>query len=286
MKVTRVKPLQPRSLEISYTKQIQRTVDAWSEAVIRYQNLLPDGHQRMDGYFEDAMNLFLRAVTKDWQAVLDTVPFTKIFADTSLYKWRQWKRQVDKGTKVTLPTVQPFNEPGIARLADRWIAGNITRIKGFKEERDQQLQDLIFDGVSKGLGRQQLADKILPSVKALNATVAGRTRLSAEARAELIATDQILTASSQLDEQRMRNAHVAYYAWEGMDDGRERPAHLLLNDNIFRLDGLPMTDEDLRRVGRPNQQMRTPGAEIAPGIPVRCRCYRSPLFDGSDYDVD
>lgn len=286
MKISRVRPLQPTSLEVQYSREIRRTVDAWSEAVIRYQALLPDGTERQDGYFEDAMDLFLKAVTRDWQAVVDTVPFAKIFADTSLYRWRQWKRQVDSGTKVTLPTVQPFNEPGIARLADRWISDNMSRIKGFKEQRDQQLTDLIFDGVSKGLGRKQLAAKILPSVKALNATVAGQTRLSAEARAELIATDQILTASSRLDEQRMRNAHVDYYIWEGMDDGRERPAHLKLNDNVFRVDGKPMTDADLKRVGRPNQQMRTPGAEVAPGIPVRCRCYRSPLFDGSDYDVE
>lgn len=286
MKISRVRPLQPTSLEVQYSREIRRTVDAWSEAVIRYQALLPDGTERQDGYFEDAMALFLKAVTRDWQAVVDTVPFAKIFADTSLYRWRQWKRQVDSGTKVTLPTVQPFNEPGIARLADRWISDNMSRIKGFKEQRDQQLTDLIFDGVSKGLGRKQLAAQILPSVKALNATVAGQTRLSAEARAELIATDQILTASSRLDEQRMRNAHVDYYIWEGMDDGRERPAHLKLNDNVFRVDGKPMTDADLKRVGRPNQQMRTPGAEIAPGIPVRCRCYRSPLFDGSDYDVE
>lgn len=278
-----MKPIQPRSIEIAYYREINSTVDAWNEAVIRYAGLLPAGDERQDGYFEDAFNMFRRAVTNDWKTAADKVGYASQFADIALFNWRNWAGQVKAKTKFELPATQPWGEPGISAIADRWIDRNVNLIKGFKEQRDDQLRDLVFQAVRQGRSRRQLIADILPNVTALNETVAGATRLTAKQRADLIATDQILTANSQLNTQRMNNAQVKYYIWRGMDDLRERPAHVTLNDNIFRVDGQPMTDEDLRIVGRPGQLLRTPGKEIAPGIPVRCRCYGEAIFAGSIY---
>lgn len=280
------KPKQPRNIEIGYYRDIKMTVDAWSEAVIRYQQLLPSGTERMDGYFDDAWNAFITAVTNDWNKAFERVNFADWFGRTSLFQWKEWGRQVKAGTVVTLPETQPFNEPGISRLANQWITTNTNLIKGFKEQRDAQLQAEVFRAVTQGRSREQLIKEILPSVTRLNETIAGSTNLNAYQRADLIATDQILTANSQLNDQRMANANVEYYIWRGMDDERERPAHVALNDNVFRRDGQPMTNADLKRVGRPNQTARTPGKEIAPGIPIRCRCYAEALFIGSDYNIE
>lgn len=277
-------PRQPRSLEIGYYRDIKTTVDAWSEAVIRYSAMLPSGTERTDGIFDDLWSAFEAAVTRDWDVEFEKIKFANWFGQASLFQWRNWMREVKAETRFELPATQPFGEPGIARLANEWILKNNDLIKGFKVQRDRQLRESVFRAVTQGRSREQLIKDILPSVRALNETVAGATRLSAEQRADLIATDQILTANAQLNQQRMINAEVMYYIWRGMEDQRERPAHNALNNMIFRLDGAPMTALDLRRVGRTGQTLLTPGAEIAPGIPVRCRCYGEAVFAGSIYD--
>lgn len=281
-----IRPLQPRSLEIGYYREIKKTVDAWSQAVVDHAHLLPSGTERTDGYFEDTFAFFLRAVRRTADTSITSIDFAKWFSDVSLFQWRNWQGEVKRKTRFELPATSPWREEGIERLGTQWINNNLRLIKGFSDQRDAKLKDDVFRAVTQGRSRQQLIDDILPSVRVLNATNAGATRLTAEQRADLIATDQILTANSQLNAQRMVNAHVAYYIWRGMEDARERPAHNRLNDMIFRVDGQPMTAADLKAVGRPGQAILSPGIEQAPGIPVRCRCYAEALFVGSIYDTD
>lgn len=278
------KPLQPRSIEIGYYGAIKTTVDAWSEAAIRYAGMLPSGNDRTDGYFDDLINAYFAALTRDWDIAAQNVKFANWFGQVALFNWREWGKQVKAGTKYELPATQPFSEPGISRLANEWILKNNDLIKGFKQQRDRQLRDAIFRGVTQGKSREQLIKDILPSVTRLNETMAGQTNLSAYQRADLIATDQILTANAQLGAQRMANAGVSYYIWRGMDDARERPAHVALNDLYFRLDGQPMTAADYKALGISGQKVATPGSEVAPGIPVRCRCFPEAVFEGSAYD--
>lgn len=278
-----IRPLQPRSLEIGYYREIKKTVDAWSQAVIANAHLLPAGNERTDGYFEDTFAFFLRAVRRTADQSINEIDFAKWFSDVSLFQWRNWMGEVKRKTRYELPATTPWHEEGIDRLGTQWINNNVRLIKGFSEQRDAKLKDAVFNAVTRGRSRKQLIDEILPSVRILNEN-GGATNLTAEQRADLIATDQILTANSQLNAQRMVNAKVAYYIWRGMDDARERPAHVRLNDMIFRVDGQPMTAADLKIVGRSGQAILTPGNETAPGIPVRCRCYAEAIFAGSIYD--
>lgn len=277
------KPLQPRSLELAYYGDVKKTVDAWDEAVIMYSSLLPSGDERLDSKFEDMIDRFMAAVTGEWDKAFAEINFAYRFGQVALFQWQNWRREVKAGTKFELPATQPYNEPGMRSLLDRWVNKNTDLIKGFKEQRDQQLIDKVHTAVMQGKSRKQLIAEILPNVRTLNETIAGATKLSADQRADLIATDQILTANAQLNQTRMDNADVEYYIWRGMEDSRERPMHVRLNNLVFRRDGQPMTDEDLRRVGKTGQRYRHPSeadpSASAPGIPVRCRCYGEAVFD-------
>lgn len=276
--------IQPRAIEIDLYRDIMDVQAVWDAAVKQHINMLPVGTERMDGSFSDAMNQFFAAVSTYTSPVIERFAaqtLSKRWADVSLFNWKQWTEEVKSGTSFELPAVQPFSEPGIADKADQWIDDNVARIKGFEFERNQKLRALVQTGVRSGWSRKQLAAALEEEIPKLSGT-----NLSVEARADLIATDQILTANSDLTKQRMENAQVSYYTWRGMADARERPDHVALNDNVFRLDGQPMTDEDLKIVGREGQTLRTPGAEIAPGVPIRCRCYREAVWKGSDFDVE
>ncbi len=273
------RPLQPTSIELDYYRDIKDVVDIQTRAWMKYSGILPAGDERADG-FSDEMDRFFRAVWDEINPWFAMDVFSRRFADTQLFNWRNWRNQVKAGTKYELPAVQPASEKGMQRLYNEWVDTNVSRIKGFLEQRDDVLRDKVFQAVTTGRSRKQLINDILPSVRVLN-EISG-TNLTAYQRADLIATDQILTANAQLTDQRMRNAGVKYYIWRGMDDGRERPSHVALNDHYFRVDRQPMTKKDFKIVGVAGPE--TPGSEIAPGVPIRCRCYAQADFKGSDFD--
>lgn len=278
---SRLKIIQPKALELAYYREIMGVLHEQDTLFKRYVNLLPNQGERLDDWSSD-LDRFFRAVQAGVSAAIDRARVAKAFTDTSLFNWRMWGRQVREGTDFELPKTNPWGEPGIDELGKEWIQDNIRRIKGFTDERNGGLRKAITDAIQRGASREELAALILRKGYLNNLS---STRLSDAQRADLIATDQILTANADLTTQRMRNAKVKYYIWRGMDDSRERPEHVQLNDSVFRVDGKIMTERDLKAVGKQGQIMRTPGAEIAPGRAIRCRCYAEAIFDGSDYDM-
>lgn len=274
------RPQQPRSIELAYYRDIKDVVDTQTRAWMKYANLLPSGDEREDASFNDEMARFFRAVWDEINPWFAIDAFSRRFADTQVFNWKMWRQQVKNKTRYELPETYPAREKGMADLYNEWVYTNTNRIKGFLEQRDAVLRDQVFQAVTTGRSRKQLIADILPSVTTLN-QISG-TNLSAYQRADLIATDQILTANAQLSELRMKNAGVVYYAWRGMDDGRERPQHVALNDFYFRIDRQPMKAADFKVVGKTGPA--TPGSEIAPGVPVRCRCYADADFRGSVFD--
>lgn len=73
-------------------------------------------------------------------------------------------------------------------------------------------------------------------------------------RARLIARDQAGKLNGSLNMFRQQQAGINSYRWLGIDDGRERRAHIARNNRIFPWDRPELT---------PDGQ---------PGIPINCRC--------------
>lgn len=283
------RPLQPRALELSWSDALRGWVNQWRNDVIGNLNdfVMPLA------WNPDDFDAWLARATLQANAILNDITSNASMAaraaDVSLFGWKQWVKQVAASpSKAQLPAVQPWNEPGIAARSASWIDKSTSMIKTFDSQRNAALRDKVENAVVNGWSQSALKRSLLevdPETGLSQIDMLSGTRLSAEARADLIATDQILTLNSDLGHQRLINANVSYYDWAGMLDERERRTHVAQEGETYRNDGQPMTDEDLRRVGKVGQVRRTPTKGEQPGQAVRCRCYRDPNWSGSDYDA-
>jgi SPP1 gp7 family putative phage head morphogenesis protein len=87
-----------------------------------------------------------------------------------------------------------------------------------------------------------------------------QTRVTnADARAKLIARDQISKYNGQLNQTRQTALGLSKYRWQTSGDERVRDTHKALNGKIFSWDNPPS-------VGHPGDE-------------INCRCVALPIFD-------
>ena len=100
----------------------------------------------------------------------------------------------------------------------------------------------------------------------------------AKNRVKLIADDQIHKFNQALNRLNQQTGGIEYFEWFGIDDNRERPAHMELNGKIFKWgdipERLPIIQEDKNGIVRGY-----------PGEAVRCRCQGLAYYvDLDEYD--
>ena len=251
--------LQPRAIEIQYYRQLQTLIEAIRQSVADNLDYVPGLPERFDADTDDFISRLRTAVMPVYQATIGKL--SMYFADTSRFNWTQWRKQVKAGAQYELPTVAPFDEQGISTLADNWAKANVALINDLTESVYTSIEHLIRNEAMRGISKSSLKQKILEL-----GIPSGRFK-SADTRAELIATDQILKANSALAEQRMENAGVDYYIWRGVMDSRERPEHRSLE-------------------GTRHKRGSDVNGEGPPGSKYRCRCHAEPDFTGSVFDLE
>lgn len=285
--MAQIRPLQPRTIEISWSKELRGWVNQWRNGVI---GGLTD-YTMPVSWDAESFDAWLARATAEANttlfALVSNNHMAELAAQVSLFSWRNWRRHVKASpSKVELPAVQPWNEAGIAARSSSWIDKSTSMIKTFDSQRNAALRDHVEKAVVNGWSQAALKRSLLekdPNTGLSQIDMLSGTNFSAEARADLIATDQILTLNANLNTQRLQNANVQYYDWAGMLDERERRAHVVQEGETYRNDGQPMSDADLRAVGKTGQVRRVPTKNEAPGEAIRCRCYKSPNWAGSDY---
>ncbi|QAX92280.1 head morphogenesis [Pantoea phage vB_PagM_LIET2] len=280
-------PAQPRALEMQYFRDIDSIHTGMVQAVrqnIGLADALPRLRMDADPGEWSFVNAVVTTITAGKDRVISLLD-TK-FEQVSHFNWVQWAREVKAGTGHQLQEIRPWYEPGIDIQGRIWVRDNVSLITQMSGQMDAEFQRVVHDAVRRGLSKNQLKKDILDQIEGFG----GVRGLSAEQRADLIATDQILKANSSLTNQRQQNAGVSYYRWQGMMDNRERHSHVLLQNHIFRVDGKPMTDADLKAVGNEWQTIRHPSESDSeasrPGTAVRCRCHSETVFKGSVFDFE
>jgi len=97
-------------------------------------------------------------------------------------------------------------------------------------------------------------------VEELQAQLVQRFGVS-DARAELIARDQVLTLNSQVSQHRQQQAGITEFTWVTAGDLRVRPSHREINGQAFSYTNPPVVD----------------GESVLPGQPINCRCVAAPV---------
>lgn len=140
------------------------------------------------------------------------------------------------------PTIQAFIKAKIKE--------NTAYITSMRDKYVAQLQSDIYRAISDGKGATELTNAIVK-----------RTNMSYN-HARLIANDQTGSILAELNKYRATHAGFEKYLWQSMEDGRVRPKHQILDQQVFRYD-----DPD----GGDDGQL--------PGEPINCRCVAMPVID-------
>jgi SPP1 gp7 family putative phage head morphogenesis protein len=153
----------------------------------------------------------------------------------------------------------------------REISGMQGVIDQFREANIQ----LIESGIMAGRERVQLRQGLFPDVsevvekahaqglrvEELQARLVQRFGVS-DARAELIARDQVLSLNSQVSQYRQQQAGITRFLWSSSRDQRTRPSHRAMDDGTeYEYANPPVVD----------------GVPSLPGQPINCRCVAVPV---------
>lgn len=148
-------------------------------------------------------------------------------------------------------------EPWLQQEVNSFVAENASLIKTLPEESLADIQQMVFRDARRGLSPQQIRANIKEQFE------------TTEARAQLIARDQVSKFNGRLSELRQTQAGITRYEWQTAEDGRVRDEHRNLNGTIQEWDKPPVTVTSGKRAGETNH----------PGQDIQCRCQAIPVVD-------
>lgn len=138
----------------------------------------------------------------------------------------------------------------VTTRAEVWVVENASLISSIKNSFADRVHQNILKAVQSGERWENLAETI---------KLAGQVT---EARAEVIARDQIGKLYGQINADRQRAAGVLKFVWRTSRDNRVRQEHEDLEGRVFNYDDPP---------------------EIGlPGEPIQCRCYAEPVIEDEE----
>lgn len=198
----------------------------------------------------DDVQKAIRAAARDVVAAVPTGNIERLVEKTagevSDFSRQQLRRAFSDTLGVNLQDAFT-TEPKLRAQVATFTQENVALIRSIPDKYFAQVEQLVVEGVQKGMLGRDLAKLIQE-----------RTGV-AESRAALIARDQVGKFNGALNAARMRSLGVKRFRWRTMRDSRVRRDHEQLEDNVYAFD--------------------EPPSEGLPGHPVNCRCYAEPLLD-------
>jgi SPP1 gp7 family putative phage head morphogenesis protein len=154
----------------------------------------------------------------------------------------EWRRFVRESYGVDIVR----GEPWLADLMSGWEQTNLGLIRSIPDTIVGQIRTEMSQAMTQGT-----------SLRNLKAIVRERCNVG-DARAELIARDQVGKLTGQLAQYRQVGIGVTSYIWRTAGDERVRDSHRALNGKTCSWKKAPA-------IGHPGQ-------------PIRCRCYADPIL--------
>lgn len=171
----------------------------------------------------------------------------------TIERWqrRRWIANVLSATNVSLETM--IGAGDVRMTLEALIARNTGLVRSVSDETRRRIADATFRGLQRRTPSREIAREIREAV--------GIERR----RAQRIAADQLVKASSALNEERRRQAGVMAWSWVHSDKRNPRPEHEARDGKLY--------SDDSAEVGREYQgrTVRKP-PEDRPGELPYCGC--------------
>ena len=216
---------------------------------------------RMDEDFTDDVNKMVSSLLRNFGERLATFKksIRQIGDETDRWNRDQLKRAVKESVGIDILS----NDRGLDQVLDVWVRDNVKDIASMTSDQAHRIEKLVVDGFRNGLRHEEVAKGILDSFKsAADRTTLQATGMSAEARAKLLARDQIGKLNSDVTKTRQTKLGLRRYRWRTSMDEKVRDSHKELENELFYWD--------------PDDGPTPP--EGHPGMPINCRCYAEPDF--------
>ncbi len=140
---------------------------------------------------------------------------------------------------------------------EAFIGENVDLITKLSQVEIDRMNRVVLKSVQTGIDPKDLAVIVEDSLGV------------AEARARLIARDQVAKFNSQVSQATQQRSGIMRYRWVTARDARVRERHSELDRKIFEWSDPPVVDE---RTGRREH----------PGGDYQCRCVAIPVFDDDE----
>lgn len=232
-----------RKLELAYTKELlaisRLCQDAAKELVI------PEVSKNIgDSWFSEAVKRLKDKVTGAVDAIAEKLASKTVKAQQRESD-AQLSAQLESMTGLDLRGL--FRDEDLRQSVDEAVAANVALIKSIPSQYADKIEALILKGLQEG----KRAESIAEDVKALGH--------STDARARLIARDQLGKINSRISQIRQQRLGITHYRWSTSHDERVRSSHRLRDGQIFAWD--------------------SPPPDGHAGQPIRCRCVSLPYMD-------
>ena len=217
---------------------------------IRISSILSNNVIKVDSLESDLM-IVLEAII-DLILPSQNITIAKLpgmFAMLSKFNDREFRLVFKANTGISLPESRGMfgsgggsvlgvdvyrSEPYLIPMRDQWIANNVSLIKSIDKQYLDKVETTVRNAVARGLAPKELAKQIQDQF--------GVTAK----RAQLIASDQILSANAQLTQYRLQSVRVDSYIWRTSNDSRVRDTHREKEGKVFKWTDSPRPGEEIR----------------------------------------
>lgn len=250
-----VKPSSPTSIIVEYRLFLLSLCDE-VDAIIRetvLENLKFVRGLKTDSKIDD----IITEMNVKWRAVLNNTRNRQKLADLD----KKVQAHSERNLKISLQSVLGFNprlkKPQLQEDSARFVTNNVRLIRSIGPRHFAKVEKIINESSANGTRVEEVAAKVLGLLKKRDEK--GRP-VNLEARATLIARDQILKHNSNLDQKRQKANGIAEFTWRTANDERVRESHAELDGEVFTYaQGTPIG--------------------LMPGEDYQCRCYAEPVID-------
>lgn len=140
-------------------------------------------------------------------------------ATVERWQRRRWTANVLSATNVSLETMVGASD--VRMTLEALIARNTGLVRSVSDETRRRIADATFRGLQRRTSSREIAQEIREAV--------GIERR----RAQRIAADQLVKASSALNEERRRQAGVMAWSWVHSDKRNPRPEHEARDGKLY-----------------------------------------------------
>lgn len=204
----------------------------------------------------DPLNLVVKNIRLKFGRILSTANTRKTLTDLDKRIQKTSEQSVNITAKALLGFDPQLKDPDLRKLSTKFSSYNAKLIRSI----DKEFLDALTKTVRKAVREGARVETLTKIIQERFLAKSGSAPPNLEARAKLIARDQVLKYNAALTRERHKANGITHYIWRTAKDERVRSSHKALEGQVFAYDG-------------------TTPVGVHPGEDYQCRCHAEPVID-------